>query len=245
MSQPRSVFLSAEWRDLVMLNYEVESRLLDGYVPPGTVLDSYQGRTYLSLVGFRFFNARLLGAIRVPFHGDFLEVNLRFYVRGIKRADKPRGVVFISEIVPKHGIAAAARLMYGEKYTCLPMRHRAMTEGLKKTAEYNGELAANGASSLPRPRATRCSPKKAAWNNSLPNTTGVIPLSRRVAHSSIGFRISLGEFGLQPARSSLETAVLFTVASWGQFFSVHPIVHSSPRALPLSSTEAKGCNEIS
>jgi len=38
----------------VVLNYEVDPRLLDKYVPSGTVLDSFLGKTYVSLVGFRF-----------------------------------------------------------------------------------------------------------------------------------------------------------------------------------------------
>jgi uncharacterized protein YqjF (DUF2071 family) len=64
-----------------MLNYEVEPNLLNRYVPPGTFLDSFNGRTYLSLVGFRFCHTKLLGHLAVPFHADFEEVNLRFYVR--------------------------------------------------------------------------------------------------------------------------------------------------------------------
>ena len=35
---------------------------------------------YVSLVGFRFLNTRVLG-VSIPFHRDFDEVNLRFYVR--------------------------------------------------------------------------------------------------------------------------------------------------------------------
>jgi len=134
------VFLSAEWRDLVMLNYEVDPGLLDGRVPPGTLLDSFEGKTYISLVGFRFFNTKLLGTLRVPFHADFLEVNLRFYVRRRKGDDNRRGVVFVSEIVPKRAVAAAASIWYGENYTCLPMRHRLKTEGLKRTAEYQWKI---------------------------------------------------------------------------------------------------------
>jgi uncharacterized protein YqjF (DUF2071 family) len=140
MSQSRSVFLSAEWRDLVMLNYAVDPELLNRNVPPGTLLDSFDGKTYVSLVGFRFFNTKLFGALHVPFHVDFLEANLRFYVRRRKGDDDRRGVVFISEIVPKHAIAAVARLVYGENYTCLPMKHRINTKGLKRTVEYQWKI---------------------------------------------------------------------------------------------------------
>jgi hypothetical protein len=140
MPDSNRVFLSAEWRDLVMLNYEVEPSLLNRYVPPGTVLDSFQGRTYLSLVGFRFCHTKLLGCFPVPFHSNFDEVNLRFYVRRKEGCDDRRGVVFIAEVVPVRAIAATARIVYGENYKHFPMRHRIETEGVSRTAEYQWQL---------------------------------------------------------------------------------------------------------
>jgi uncharacterized protein len=117
------VFLSAEWRDLVMLNYQVEPGLLQSYIPRGTELDSFGGRTFVSLVGFRFLRTRLFGRIRIPFHTNFDEVNLRFYVRRRENGEERRGVVFIREIVPRAAIALVARVAYGEKYIACPMRH--------------------------------------------------------------------------------------------------------------------------
>jgi uncharacterized protein YqjF (DUF2071 family) len=66
--QSKQVFLSAEWRDLVMLNYAVDPKLLTGYAPRGTLLDSFEGKTYLSLVGFRFCHTKLFGRLPVPLH---------------------------------------------------------------------------------------------------------------------------------------------------------------------------------
>lgn len=123
------VFLSAEWRDLVMLNYEVAPHLLQSYVPPGTELDFFDGRTFVSLVGFRFLRTKLFGAVSVPFHTNFDEVNLRFYVRRSESGEVRRGVVFIREIVPRPAIALVARLVYGEKYSSCPMRHTVDTSG--------------------------------------------------------------------------------------------------------------------
>lgn len=140
MSQSKRVFLSAEWRDLVMLNYEVEPNLLTRYVPPGTALDSFEGRTYLSLVGFQFCHTKLLGSFPVPFHTNFDEVNLRFYVRRKEGSDDRRGVVFISEVVPRRAIAVTARLAYGENYTRLPMRHRIDGQELSKMLEYRWQV---------------------------------------------------------------------------------------------------------
>ena len=140
MAGSKRVFLSAEWRDLVMLNYEIEPTLLSRYVPPGTCLDSFNGRAYVSLVGFRFHRTKLLGRFPVPFHADFDEVNLRFYVRRKEGSGDRRGVVFIAEVVHKHAIAATARVVYGENYKCLPMRHYLDTEELGKTAEYQWQI---------------------------------------------------------------------------------------------------------
>lgn len=115
-------FLTAEWRYLVMLNYEIDPNVLQNFVPKGTELDTWHGRTYVSVVGFMFLNTRLLG-IPIPFHTNFEEVNLRFYVRRKAPDGWRRGVVFIKELVPKWAIATTARLVYGENYAALPMRH--------------------------------------------------------------------------------------------------------------------------
>lgn len=115
-------FLSAEWRYLAMLNYTIRPAVLRPYVPAGTELDTWNGQTFVSMVGFLFLKTRLLG-IPVPFHTNFEEVNLRFYVRRRSKAGWRRGVVFIKEIVPRPAIAAVARLVYNENYVALPMRH--------------------------------------------------------------------------------------------------------------------------
>jgi len=114
-------FLTAEWRYLAMLTFETEAALLRPFVPRGTELDTHDGRALLSLVGFRFLRTRVLGW-RVPFHEDFDEVNLRFYVRREVRGELRRGVAFIREIVPRRLIAFAARLAYNEPYTTRRMQ---------------------------------------------------------------------------------------------------------------------------
>jgi len=115
-------FLTAEWRHLAMLNYEVEPSLLAGRVPRGTELDSWQGRHYLSVVGFLFLDTRVLG-LAIPFHREFEEVNLRFYVRRPDGAGARRGVVFLKELVPRAAVALVARTLYEEPYAAVPMRH--------------------------------------------------------------------------------------------------------------------------
>jgi len=75
------------------------------------------------MVGFLFLQTCVLG-VPVPWHRNFEEVNLRFYVRRRGPEGWRRGVVFIKEIVPRQGIATAARICYDEPYVALPMRHR-------------------------------------------------------------------------------------------------------------------------
>jgi uncharacterized protein len=134
------VFLSADWLDLVMLNYAVDPALLQTYVPSGTELDTFAGATLVSLVGFRFLRTRLFGALPIPFHSDFDEVNSRFYVRRRHSGENRRGVVFIREIVPRRAVAYIARLVYGEKYSRVPMRHRVAVNGNRKFAQYDWRL---------------------------------------------------------------------------------------------------------
>lgn len=120
--EPVKPFLTAEWRTLTMLNYEVGPDLLRPYLPAGTELDTHNGVLYVSVVGFLFLHTRVLG-MPIPFHRNFEEVNLRFYVRRRTPDEWRRGVVFIKEIVPRRAIAAVARWVYNENYVALPMRH--------------------------------------------------------------------------------------------------------------------------
>ncbi|MEO6528745.1 MAG: DUF2071 domain-containing protein, partial [Gemmatimonadaceae bacterium] len=150
MSRP---FLTAEWRNLVMLNYVVEPALLRPFVPAGTALDSWRGRTYISLVGFLFANTRLLG-VPIPWHRTFEEVNLRFYVRREVGGEVRRAVTFIRELVPRTAIAAVARLRYNEPYVALPMRHHfgaVGRDGVPATVAYEWKVASGWAGLRARP----------------------------------------------------------------------------------------------
>ncbi len=117
------VFLTAEWLDLVLLNYAVPRGLLESLVPKGTELDLWGGDAYVSVVGFLFANTRVRG-VAIPFHRTFEEVNLRFYVKRRVRAEERRAVTFIRELVPRRAIALAARIAYNEPYLTASMSHR-------------------------------------------------------------------------------------------------------------------------
>ena len=113
-------FLTAHWRNPVMLNYEVDPGVLAPWLPSGVELDVWLGRTLISVVGFEFVDTRILG-VQIPGHRDFHEVNLRFYGRRKVDGKWRRGVVFVKELVPRRAIAYAARWLYGERYSAARM----------------------------------------------------------------------------------------------------------------------------
>lgn len=116
-------FLTAKWQDLVMANYEVAPEVLEEFVPNGTTLDFDGGKCFVSLVAFMFLDTRVL-KIAVPFHVNFEEVNLRFYVKRETDDETKRGVTFIKEIVPRQAIATVAKVFYGEPYEAWKMSHQ-------------------------------------------------------------------------------------------------------------------------
>lgn len=129
-------FLTAEWRKLIMANYVVAAELLAPYLPAGTALDPFEGRCYVSVVGFLFQNTRLK-SIPIPFHRTFEEVNLRFYVKRVTATgEQRRGVVFLSELVPRLALSLVANTVYGENYASLPMSHRWDMGGERQTVTY-------------------------------------------------------------------------------------------------------------
>jgi uncharacterized protein len=134
------VFLTAEWRYLAMLNYEIDPKILAPFVPAGTELDFWNGKTFVSAVGFLFQKTRVRG-IHFPFHHNFEEINLRFYVRRKAEDGWRRAVVFIKEIVPRFIIACIARIIYNEPYLALAASHQIeklsnKTDGIKSVAYF-------------------------------------------------------------------------------------------------------------
>jgi len=118
MSKP---FLTAAWKNLALINYSVDPAILKPYLPYGVELDTFNGIHYVSLVGFMFRDTCVMG-MKIPFHVNFPEVNLRFYVKYYDLGKWKRGVVFLSEIVPKYAVAFIANGIYRENYRRMPMR---------------------------------------------------------------------------------------------------------------------------
>jgi len=128
-------FLTAQWKNLALINYEVDVKILDKYVPMGTEIDLWNNKCYVSLVGFMFNDTKLLG-LKIPFHTNFEEINLRFYVKRLENGEWKRGVVFIKEIVPKKAITFIANTFYQEHYQTNNMRHAVAENSYSRTFSY-------------------------------------------------------------------------------------------------------------
>ena len=228
MTAHANVFLTAEWRDLLLLNYEVEPELLRRYVPRGTELDCFQGKTYVSLVGFRFLATRLRGKLAIPFHTDFAEINLRFYVRREMQGEIRRGVVFIAEIVPRLAIAATARLLYGENYVSRTMKYWIDRE--TKSLQYGWKLIL---------RASRPFPRKAHCNNSSSSTTGAIRLKEKAAPWNTAWSMCPGDSGRAQKQISLGIPVVCMGRSFPRHCGSRRIRRLSRKVRRSASTPAQ------
>ena len=136
-----SSFLTAAWRDLVLLNWRVDPALLQPHVPVGTELDPWEVDHWVSLVGFRFLDLAVKGVPALG-HRDFPEINLRFYVRREVDGEVRRGVVFLREMTPRRIVEWVARSVYNEPYETLPMRSAVSAERteyeLRQANEWQG-----------------------------------------------------------------------------------------------------------
>ena len=163
LPEPHGVpLLAAEWRDLVMLSFEIDPRVLAPHVPAGTELDRWHGAAFVSVVGFQFTHARLFG-VRIPLYGNFEEVNLRFYVRRRVVDGWHRGVVFLRELVPKRAVAWVASA-FGENFRQAPMTRqidRDRPGDAPRRIEYQWRLAG---------RAQRLALETAAGTPTLPES---------------------------------------------------------------------------
>lgn len=111
----KDIFLTCQWKNLAIVNYEVDPSLLLPFVPAGTELDSFQGKMLVTILGFQYEHARLKG-ISVPGHASFSEINLRFYVKRKLGGHQRRGVCFIKELVSLPAVSLIANICYSESF---------------------------------------------------------------------------------------------------------------------------------
>src|SRR5579872_6019505 len=104
-------FLTSNWTNLINITYAVNPEILLPWLPKGVEFDIIDGSAFVSLVPFDFTDTRFKG-MYIPFHANFPEINLRFYVKHKNN----KGVVFIKEFISKFSVKTIANIFYNENY---------------------------------------------------------------------------------------------------------------------------------
>ncbi|TDB88968.1 DUF2071 domain-containing protein [Actinomadura sp. KC216] len=116
-SPPREISLAVStqaWRDVVFLHWPYEPSALEHLVPAGTKLDVREGKTWVGVVGIRLTEVRIGGLLRLPYVGDFDELNVRLYTVG---ADGRRSTVFLAMEAGRLSVVTAARALLRLPYS--------------------------------------------------------------------------------------------------------------------------------
>jgi uncharacterized protein len=113
------------WRDLLFLHQPVPISVLRPLVPPGLGIDTYEGEAWVTLIPFAVLGSRPAGAPRA-LAMDFLEVNLRTYVRC---PAGEQGIYFFSLEASSWLAVTAARLAYALPYFPAAIHRRKDADG--------------------------------------------------------------------------------------------------------------------
>ena len=108
---------SQSWRDVLFVHWEADGRRLREYLPAELEPDCWHGSNWVSAVAFRLADVRLRGLPPIPLCTDFLELNLRTYVR---YQGEP-GIYFLRMYADSRVAVAAARWLTPLPYCYAPM----------------------------------------------------------------------------------------------------------------------------
>lgn len=105
--------LTQRWENLFFYHWEYDASEIQKRLPVGLTVDTFEGKAYLSIVGFRMTDIRPYGLPAVPGLSALNELNVRTYVRTV---DGRSGIYFFS-LDCDHWIAVKiAQLAFGLNY---------------------------------------------------------------------------------------------------------------------------------
>lgn len=79
---PQSPWIMQQgWKDLLFIHYKIPYDIVRNLVPQELELDTYQGEAWISISPFKMRNVRMRWLPPIPTTYNFLELNLRTYVK--------------------------------------------------------------------------------------------------------------------------------------------------------------------
>lgn len=125
-----AVSYQASWHDMVVINFDIEPRIVEMHLPPGLEVDLYNDHSFISLVALKCRDTVIKG-IRIPFHSNYAQLQLRCYVKRTDGDTTRRGTFFIKRFVPSRRVARLMSWWTGQKYQ--HMRIRTHVSGFQET----------------------------------------------------------------------------------------------------------------
>ena len=121
-TQKPATLYQATWQDFVVINFDVDPRIVEKHLPDGLQVDLYNDHTFVTVIAFTCKDTMLKG-MRIPFHSNYLQLQLRCYVKRNVDDQVKRGVFFLKRYVPSRRVARLMSWWTGQEYLPLKMRN--------------------------------------------------------------------------------------------------------------------------
>ena len=119
------------WEELLFLHWRVEAAVLQRLLPPGVVIETFDGSAWLGVVPFRMAATRFRWLPALPTAHTFPELNVRTYVR----VGDTSGVWFFSLDAASRLAVEGARWSFGLPYFLARMKCRREGDVVGYTSE--------------------------------------------------------------------------------------------------------------
>lgn len=140
------------WRDLLFLHWDFDPADVQASLPPGLAVDTFENRAWIGFVPFFMQGVRPRGLPAVPVLSDFLELNIRTYVRDRQNR---RGVWFYSLDCNQPIAVQLARLGFSLPYFDAVMSASKLGSRVDYTSRRCGTAATCSVSYRPNGTAAR------------------------------------------------------------------------------------------
>ena len=212
----RGWVMGQTWEELLFAHWRVPVETLREHVPADLEIDEHDGSAWLGITPFRVTGLRARGTLPLPFVSEFLELNVRTYVR----AEEKPGIWFFSLDASSRLAVQAARRSYRLPYfharISAPKRNGWIEYDCARVAEpgrvFSGRYRPNGSVFNAEP---------GSLESFLTERYCLYTVDRGVPYRA---EIHHEPWPLQPAEAEIELASISPVEVTGE-----PLVHFSHR----------------